>query len=77
MTFGEKLRNKRREMHLTQAQLGELLGYKNKHSGERVVQEYENNRRKPTLPNLQKLASALLCYVDDLLDDEEDVPNVE
>lgn len=56
MTFGEKLRNLRKERNLSVKQLAEL-------SGLSVVQisHYENNHHVPNAININKLASALEC----------------
>ena len=61
MTFGEKLRNLRKEQNLSVKQLAEL-------SGLSVVQisHYENNHHVPNAININKLSSALGCSYETL-----------
>lgn len=61
MTFGEKIRNLRKEQGLTAKKLSEK-------SGLTVVSiiNYENGHRKPTLVSVNKLATALNCDFDEL-----------
>ena len=61
MTFGEKIKNLRKEQNLTAKELAEK-------SGLTVVSiiNYENNHRKPNLISINKLATALNCDFDTL-----------
>jgi len=53
-TFGEKVRNKREEMNLSQEQLASLVGI-----SRRSISNYETEVKKPYYSTLRKLASAL------------------
>ena len=61
MTFGEKLKSLRKERNLTLEQLS-------KKSGLSIVSLsfYETNKKKPTLVNVQKLATGLECEFEEL-----------
>ena len=54
MTIGENIRRIRQERHLTQKQLGEMVG-----ASEAYIRAYESGRRNPKPPSLEKIATAL------------------
>lgn len=54
MTVGENIRRIRQERHLTQRQLGEMVG-----ASEAYIRAYESGRRNPKLSSLEKIAEAL------------------
>lgn len=54
MTIGENIRRIRQERHLTQKQLGEMVG-----ASEAYIRAYESGRRNPKPSSLEKIATAL------------------
>ena len=54
MTVGENIRRIRQERHLTQRQLGEIVG-----ASEAYIRAYESGRRNPKPASLEKIAEAL------------------
>ena len=54
MTIGENIRRIRQERHLTQKQLGEMVG-----ASEAYIRAYESGRRNPKPLSLEKIAAAL------------------
>ena len=54
MTIGENIRRIRQERHLTQKQLGEMVG-----ASEAYIRAYESGRRNPKPSSLEKIAEAL------------------
>ena len=54
MTVGENIRRIRQERHLTQRQLGEMVG-----ASEAYIRAYESGRRNPKPSSLKKIAEAL------------------
>lgn len=54
MTVGEKMKQYRKEMKLTQKQLGELAG-----SSEAMIRQYELGLRNPKIESIEKIATAL------------------
>ena len=54
MTVGENIRRIRQERHLTQRQLGEMVG-----ASEAYIRAYESGRRNPKPASLEKIAEAL------------------
>ena len=54
MTVGENIRRIRQERHLTQRQLGEMVG-----ASEAYIRAYESGRRNPKPSSLEKIAEAL------------------
>ena len=54
MTVGENIRRIRQERHLTQRQLGEMVG-----ASEAYIRAYESGRRNPKPASLEKIAKAL------------------
>lgn len=67
MKLGEKIRNKRKELGLTQEQLGELIGVKKS-----AIAKYENNRvENLKRPTIQKLANIFNVSPSFFFDEEE------
>ena len=60
--FGNRLYQLRRKAHLSQSQLGEMVGVSNK-----AVSKWENGQAKPGLEIVNKLADILSVSLDDLL----------
>ena len=54
MTVDENIRRIRQERHLTQRQLGEMVG-----ASEAYIRAYESGRRNPKPSSLEKIAEAL------------------
>ena len=69
--FGEKLRQLRKERDLTQAELGTLIGVKDK-----VISFYEMGERTPSPKVIKKLAATLHVSADYLLGIEKN-PSVD
>ena len=69
MTFGDKLRETRIALNLSQAELSQLTGL-----SERSLYTYEQLNIRPRNSNLKKLAQALNVSPDYLLDDGEEDP---
>lgn len=69
MTFGEKIKQQRRTLGLSQSELSEKTGI-----SERSLYTYEQMQVLPRGGNLQKLASALGVSVSYLLNEEESNP---
>jgi transcriptional regulator with XRE-family HTH domain len=59
MTFGERLRRRRRELDVTQAQLAAVLGHT-----QPCLSQWESGRTEPSLANLRALAEALQISID-------------
>lgn len=66
MTFGEKLKNARLTLNLSQSELAEKTGI-----SERSLYTYEQIGTMPRSGNIQKIAEALNVSVGYLLDEEE------
>ena len=66
MTFGEKVKEARLAMNLSQTELSQLTGI-----SERSLYTYEQLGTLPRKSNIRKLAEALHISVSYLLDDEE------
>ena len=66
MTFGEKVKEARLAMNLSQTELAQLTGI-----SERSLYTYEQLGTLPRKSNIRKLADALHISVSYLLDDEE------
>lgn len=64
MTIGEMIRNKRKEVKITQQELGEILGVSSQ-----MIAQYENNKRKPKIDTLRKICKAMNITVGELGDD--------
>ena len=56
MTIGERIKQKRLELNMSQDELGKKVGYKSRSS----IQKIENARNLP-LPKVEKMAIALEC----------------
>lgn len=61
MTFGEKIKQLRKEQKLTLKDVAEKAGLSIV-----SVNFYENDKQKPTLVSVQKLATALNCEFEEL-----------
>lgn len=66
MTFGEKLKNARLALNLSQSEVSEMTGI-----SERSIYTYEQTGVLPRSSNIRKLADALNVSVGYLLDEEE------
>ena len=66
MTFGEKVKEARLALNLSQAELAQMTGI-----SERSLYTYEQLGTLPRKNNIRKLAEALHISVSYLLDDEE------
>ncbi len=66
MTFGQKVRQARRELHLSQSELAKRTGI-----SQRSLYAYEQMDVLPRSGNIQKLANALNVSVSYLLDESE------
>lgn len=66
MTFGEKVKNARMVLNLSQAELSSITGI-----SERSLYTYEQLNTLPRKNNVKKLAEALHVSVNYLLDEEE------
>lgn len=61
MTFGEKIRELRKERKLTLKDVSDKSGL-----SVVSINFYENDKKKPTLVNVQKLANGLNCKFEEL-----------
>ena len=66
MTFGEKLKNARKEAGLSQEQLAEKLSVSRS-----AVAKWETDNGMPDVNNLKAMASLLNTSIDYLLDEDE------
>lgn len=66
MTIGEKIRARRRELHITTEELGNLIGVQRS-----AVTKYEKGRVELKAKQIQAIAKALGVAPVDLLDDIE------
>ena len=62
--LAKRIRQLRKEAHLSQAELAIRIGFKDK----QIVNHYEINGANPTAYNLVLIAKALCVSVDELLD---------
>ncbi len=62
MSFGQELRSRRRQMNLSQAELGEKIGV-----NQGTVSAYEKDAARPSFECLIKISKVLKCTVDDLV----------
>lgn len=67
MTFGTRLREKRKAKGLTQAQLGEGLGTDGSNVGKAVVYGWEKDQHSPRADQLAQMVERLDCSADYLL----------
>ena len=63
MTVGERIRQVRESINMTQKQLSDIMGISFV-----TISQWENGKRKPKYETLQKIASALGVSISDLLD---------
>ena len=66
MTIGEIIQMKRKSAHLTQLQLGNMVGIEGR-TGETTVQKWEHNLQSPSLKYLRPLCRALKCTLEELI----------
>jgi len=66
LTIGEIIQMKRKAAHLTQLQLGNMVGIEGR-SGEVTIQRWEHNRITPTVKYLRPLCRALKCTLEELI----------
>ena len=64
--LSERLRIRRKEQHMTQEELAEIIGYK-----KQTVSGYERDENEPDYQTLCRIADALSCTADYLLGREE------
>ncbi|WP_343092206.1 helix-turn-helix transcriptional regulator [Streptococcus sanguinis] len=67
MAFAERLKELRKQAHLTQVELAKLLGI-----GQSSYADWERGKKKPTQENLVKIAQVLNVSVDYLVGNSED-----
>ena len=72
MDVGNRIKEIRKKRGLTQEQLGKLLNI-----SQTMVAQYENNKRKPKLETLQKIATALKVPVSELDDRAKSSLNIQ
>ena len=65
MTMGELIRQRRKQLKLTAAQLAKLV-----RCSKSYISKIENGKRKPSLTTLLRLCSALACSTIDILTTE-------
>lgn len=68
MTIGQRIRNRRKELGITQTQLTEALGYANKSS----VCRMESGEWVPSYKILSRVAGVLQCTPQDLIGQPEE-----
>ena len=71
MDVGKQIRESRKQAHLTQAELAEMVGV-----AEITIRQYEAGKRKPSMAQIEKLASALGVLPTTLIGWEEAVTSV-
>jgi len=64
--LGENIKKARKAAKLTQMQLGEKLGYKGR-VAEVLIQNWEHDRRDPSVEMLRPLCEALNITLDELI----------
>ena len=70
MTMGELIRQRRKQLNLTAAQLARLV-----RCSKSFISKIENGKRRPSLPTLLRLCQALACATIDILsEDPNDKP---
>ena len=62
--IGEKLRQLRKENHLTQKEFGKMLGFANK-----TISDWEINKNEPDLSTIRKIKQIFNISYEELLDD--------
>lgn len=71
--LSEKLRQIRLALGLSQTQMLTHLGLEDMKPGR--ISQYENNEREPTLQTLLAYSRAACIYMEDLVDDDLDLPD--
>lgn len=66
MTIGEIIQWKRKAAHITQKQLGMMVGFPEA-SAERMIQHWEHGRRPIRVEDLRPLCRALHCTLEELI----------
>ena len=61
LTVGDRIKQYRISNNLTQKELGKLIG-----TTQQMIAQYENNRRKPKIETLDKIAQALHTSIESL-----------
>lgn len=64
--LGERIKAARKAAHLTQRQLGEMIGFTGK-TAERIIQFWEHDERDPSVEQLRPLAKALNLTLEELI----------
>ena len=72
MVLGSRIKQRRIEMHLTQAELGKLIGV-----SKVAISDYENNTRTPKLDKISKLSQVLNLEVGYILGQDVDIVSEE
>ena len=67
MAFAERLKELRKQAHLTQVELAKLLGI-----GQSSYADWERGKKKPTQENLVKIAQVLNVSIDYLVGNSEE-----
>lgn len=67
--FGERIAQRRKEMNLTQQQLGDAAGL-----SKQAISDIEHGRRTTMLPKAAEIARALNTTLDYLVGRDEEVP---
>ena len=70
MTFAERLKELRKQAHLTQVELAKRLGI-----GQSSYADWERDRKKPTQENLVKISQVLGVSIDYLVGNSEEKSN--
>jgi transcriptional regulator with XRE-family HTH domain len=70
--LSEKLRQIRSALGLSQTQMLSRLGLEDMKPGR--ISQYENNEREPTLQTLLAYSRAAGIYMEDIVDDDLDLP---
>jgi len=71
--LGEKLRQIRERLDLSQSQMLARLGLEHDMKAARISQ-YENNEREPSLKTLLAYAHAAAIHLEDIVNDDWDIP---
>lgn len=65
MSFGSNIKNRRKNLNLTQTELAEKMGFRHKSA----ISHYENDCRKGSIKTAKRFAEALNCSIEELLND--------
>ena len=71
--LGEKLRQIRMALDLSQSQMPERLGVSKMHAGR--ISQYENDQREPTLMTLLAYSQLAGVHLEDIVNDKIDLPD--